>query len=167
MAQRHERVAGDKNGIVFHPVFHAEPTAVVALSLNECGGNVGTPIVFLAAGVFDLIDTERIETLGHRVIVIIQSPLTAHLGHAGIGVHRVVFANPLVGFLDARIVLGDAAINQTFDTGVGHTAVTGQTAVGVGFVLRLGLPARRGAVDETAVVDLAGPFSIVVFTRFV
>ena len=78
------------------------------------------------------------------------------LGFEEYGLHRIV------GRLDALVLLGDAAINQTLDAGVGHAAVAGQTVLRIGLVDNLGGTAGRGAVDEAAVVDFARPRLVVV-----
>src|SRR5207253_1632893 len=111
----------------------------------------------LAGGVLHLIDAHQVEGLGHRVVVVEQAPLGAHVRHAGVLLDAVVLLDPGVGALDALVVLGGAAVDHALDAGVGHAAVAGQSAVGIGLVLRLGLAAGGGAVDEAAVVDLLGP----------
>ena len=111
----------------------------------------------------DVIDAEGVEALGHRVVVIVQAPLRADVGHAGVLVDGVVVLDPLVGFLDARVVLGDAAIDHALDAGVGHAAVAGQGAVVERLIDDLGGAAGRGGVDEAAVVDELGPGAVVVF----
>src|SRR5262249_50857512 len=122
---------------------------------------LGPPVVLLAAGVLDLVNPQHVERLGQGVVVVVQAPLAALVRHAGVALQRVVLAYPLVRLLDARVVLAAAAVDQALDAGVGHAAVAGQAAVGVGLVLHLGRAARRRAVQETAVVDLVGPRLVV------
>ena len=73
---------------------------------------------------------KRVEALGHGVVVVVQAPLRTAFGHAGVLVHGVIILDPLKGFLDAEVVLGDAAVDEAFDAGVGHAAVAGPAAVG-------------------------------------
>src|SRR5262249_35897810 len=148
--------------IAFHPaVLFVKPAAVGPLAFGKGGRYVRAPVVLLALGVRDLIDAQHVQAFGHRGVVVVQSPLRADLGHAGVAIRGVVLANPFQGFFHARVVLTDTAINQALDSGIGHAAVTGQAAIGVGIVLSLGRAAGRGAVDEGAVVDFAGPGLVV------
>src|SRR5205823_9542174 len=139
----------------FQPaVLLVDPTPVGPLPLRQRRREVGPPVVPDALRVHDHVEAERIQALGHRVVVVVQAPLRTARRHAGVGVHRVVVADPLVRLLDPRVVLADAAVDHALNAGVGHAAVAGQPAVGA--LLVLGLAAGRGAVDEAAVVDFAG-----------
>src|SRR5262249_32940491 len=112
--------------------------------------------------VLDLIYAERVEALGHRGVVVIETAVGEWLRHSRVGLDRVMLLDPLDGFLDARVVLGDAAVNQALDAGVGHAAVAGQRAVGVRPIPLVFAAVGRG-VHEAAVVDLAGPRLVVLF----
>src|SRR5713101_1584933 len=124
IAERHQGIARDQVGIAFHPlVLVVDPAAVGLLPLGEGLGDVGAPVVLFTVGVHDLVDAQSVQALGHGVVVIIEAAMGVDLGHAGVGVHGVMFLNPLVSFLDARIVLGDAAIDHALDAGIGHAPV--------------------------------------------
>src|SRR5262249_30678155 len=145
----------------FQPVRIANPAAVGTLLLRQRLGDVLAPVVLDVLGVLDVIDAERVQALGHRVIVVVKAPFRPLFRHARIGIDAVVVPNPLVGFFDAFIILADAAVDEALDPGVGHAAVAWQFAVRAGLVDDLGDAARRRGVDEAAVVDLAGPGLVV------
>src|SRR5262249_46781929 len=151
--QRHQGVAGNKVGVAFHPlVVGVGPAAVGVLALGDRLQQLGAPVVLLAVGRGDFVHAHRVEALGHAVVIVEQAALLAGGRHARVGVHAVVLLDPLESFLDARIIFRGAAVDQALDAGVGHAAVADQVT---GVVLDLGLAAACGAVDETAVVDLA------------
>src|SRR5437870_8026623 len=138
-----------------------DPAAIGPLPFREGRRDVRTPVVFNAVGVDHFIDPQEAQTFGHGVVVVVKAPLRVGLGHAGIFVDRVMFLDPLVGFVNAWVILADAAVDHALDAGVGHAAVTEQAAAGQGVGLSLASASR--AVDKTAVVDLAGPRLVVVF----
>src|SRR5262249_39760540 len=140
-----------------------DPAPVGPLPLGQGLGHLLAPVVMLALGVHHLVNAHHVERLGHGVVVVVQAPLGTDVGHAGVLLQGVVLLDPLPGLLDALVVLGRAAVDHALDAGVGHAAVTGQAAVGVGVVLRLGGAAAGRTVDEAAVVDLAGPGLVVAF----
>src|SRR5438045_4044331 len=78
-------------------------------------------------------------------------------GHARVQVGAVVLLDPLVRLLHAVVVLGDAAVDQAFDAGVGHAAVAGQPRLGGGLVVHLGDAAAGRRVNEAAVLDFTRP----------
>src|SRR5215470_17838806 len=84
------------------------------------------------------------------------------LGHAGVAFKRVMVLNPLDGFLYAWIVLGDAAVNEALDAGVGHAAVAGESAVGVRAV-HFSFAAVGRSVYKAPIVRLGCPGGAVVF----
>src|SRR4029078_2306979 len=123
--QGHQRVAGGEIGVALHPLLLVliDPAAVGLLPLGQRRGDVCAPVVLLALVVLDLVQAERVEALGHRVVVVVQAPLLAGVGHAGVAVGAVVGADPLERLLDALVVLADAAVDEALDAGVGHAAV--------------------------------------------
>src|SRR5262249_3829533 len=134
------------------------------LPFRQCRRNIGSPVVFDPIGVYYFVDTKHFEALGHRVVVIIQPPLTTISRHAGIVVERIVLLDPLISLFDPRVVFGYTAINKTLDTRISHAAIAIESAVGSWLVAGLRLAASCRTVDKAAIVALASPGLIVVLT---
>src|SRR5260370_16262420 len=113
------------------------PGAVGPLPFREGRRDVRTPVVFHAVGVDHFIDPQEAQTFGHGVVIVVEAPLRVGLGHAGVFIDGVVFLDPLVGFLNAWVILADAAVDHALDAGVGHAPLTDQAAArhAVGLVL--------------------------------
>src|SRR5262249_22908793 len=122
---------------------------------------VFAPVVFDALVVLHFVHAQRVQALGHRVVVVVQPLLGAARRHADVRIHRVVFLNPPDGGFHANVVFANTGVDQAFDTGVGHAPVAGLGAV---HLVQLRLAATGRTVDEAAVVGLGGPGLILEFT---
>src|SRR5262249_22084511 len=131
------------------PVPLVDETAVGPLSLLEGLEQFLAPVVFLAGGVLEAIFAQGVHRLGEGAVVIVQP----RLPQPGVLLQGVMATNPVQGCLHARIVLRDAGIQETLQSGIGHGSLGAQATLGGLVLLVVGVKRR---VDEAAPVVLAG-----------
>ena len=128
LLEGHDGVAGDEDGVVFHPAarFGVEPGSVFALTVDHLGGELRTPVNFKAALGLKLGDIGGDEAFGHDVIVVVE-PLAAE---AGVFLESVVCRDPAGDGFDAGVRGIEVSVDEGEEAGVGHGAVTteGDTA---------------------------------------
>ncbi len=107
-----------------------------------------------AFAVFNLIDAQHFEALGHGVVAVVEAMFFTTCWHAYVHFHGIILLHPFQCFLHAAIIFIDTCVDHALDAGVGDAGITRPRTciiligVGLGF---------HGVVDETAIVVLPGP----------
>ena len=111
-------VGGDEGGVVFHPFALAGEGAVGVLEGGGFLDEGDAPVVFLVLGVDDDGLAVGDEGAGHGVVIVVEAALCvlgAGGGHAGIFVDGEIFADPVPGGFDGRVVVGEAGVDHAFE----------------------------------------------------